>query len=98
MNLVEFSENEKEFQAWLAQNPDGFVINTRRNRPPSYMVLHRATCSKIWEYNRMARPGGFTERNHIKICSSTKRNLSDWVKLNGRSDGSFSKRCSFCKP
>lgn len=95
---VEFDGNEEAYLTWLNEHPNGFVINTRRNRPPGYMVLHRASCRKISSYNRMARPGGFTSRLYIKICADTVNELRQWVSANGRRDGSFSRECSQCRP
>ena len=96
--VVEFIGNEDVYLRWLTEHPGGFVINTRRNMPSDYMVLHRASCRKISSYNRMAQPGGFTSRAYIKICGDSINELSQWVSTNGRLDGSFSKECSKCRP
>jgi hypothetical protein len=96
--VVEFITNDAEYQFWLRLNPNGYVINARRNMAPDYMVLHTATCKTIGNYDQMARPGGFTERDYIKICASTVEALRGWVKERGRTDGSFSGQCSQCKP
>ena len=91
-----FGNHEKEYLVWLKANPGGFVVNTRRRPDPDYMVLHRATCWTINRYTTMAKPGGFTERDFIKACSNSLNELRDWVRRNGRSNGSFSKECSIC--
>jgi hypothetical protein len=93
-----FDSDDESYQRWLAANPDGYVINTGRGKPPSYMVLHRARCRKISDYNKVAREGGFTERDLIKVCSMNLADLRNWVRQHGRTDGSFSGKCGLCKP
>lgn len=95
---VIFDASDDLYRQWLAHNPNGYVINTRRTMPASYMVLHRAGCAKIRDYNLMARQGGFTERHYIEICSPNVADLREWVRQHGRLDGSFSRECSICKP
>jgi hypothetical protein len=91
-----FDNDDQAYQHWLAANPDGYVINTPRGMPASYMVLHHARCSTIRDYNQMAQQGGFTERQYVKICSPTVDDLREWVRQNGRPDGTFSSECSLC--
>jgi hypothetical protein len=95
---IEFSEKDQPYQDWLANHPEGFVLTMLRSKPPDKMYLHRATCYKVKNYNRMTRPGGFTERDYIKICAISIGKLRDWVRDNGRPDGSFtSDFCPTCK-
>jgi hypothetical protein len=94
----EFSDSDEAYQDWLENHPEGFVLTMLRNKPPDKMYLHRASCYKIKNYNRMARPGGFTERAYIKICAVNLDSLRDWVRVNGRPDGSFTNEfCYVCK-
>ncbi len=44
------------------------------------------------------RPGGFTERDYVKVCSDSIADLGAWVRLHGRPSGSFSKLCPRCNP
>jgi hypothetical protein len=100
MECILFDGDDDAYQAWLEDHPGGYVINTRR-RPgfdPSLMVLHRASCRLIRDYNEMAQEGGFTERKYVKICSVSISALREWVRQHGRPDGSFSKECSHCNP
>lgn len=92
---TKFRNDEKGYQAWLAENPDRFVLNARSNFGPSYMVLHTARCSTISNYTRMARRGGFTERQYAKVCATNESEVRDWVRTHGRPDGSVD-RCSRC--
>jgi hypothetical protein len=93
-----FDRNDNAYQAWLKQNQLGYVINARRNLAPSYMVLHSAVCKTISKYSRKASAGAFTERAYVKICSNEIDILRQWVRNNGRPDGSFSKICGLCSP
>lgn len=95
---VLFDGDDTAYQSWLAAHPHGFVLNTRRTQVPTYMVLHRVACSSICAYTRMALPGGFTERDFIKVCAEDVEELRAWVRCHGRADGSFSNICGRCKP
>ncbi len=94
----EFLDNEANYLNWIQQNPRGFVLHTERLRNPYYMILHRATCPIISEYPTRARPGYFTERDFVKVCSLSPDALRAWVRSHGRPDGSFSSQCSGCTP
>lgn len=91
-----FDSGDQAYQAWLAANPNGYVVNTLRSMSPALMVLHRASCKSISSYNAMAQEGGFTERDYIKICAQSMNDLRDWVSEHGRMDRSFSNECSRC--
>ena len=94
----EFLYNEAGYLTWIKAHPGGFVLHTERNRNPHYMILHRASCPQISEYTPKMRPGGFTERDFIKICALDVTCLSEWVSRHGRPDGSFSSLCWVCHP
>jgi hypothetical protein len=94
----EFVDDDYGYLNWLLHHSQGFVLNTLRGKTPSYMYLHRATCKKISEYNKSAQPGGFTERDYIKVCAHDVASLQAWVRQHGRPDGTFSNKCSLCRP
>ncbi len=98
MNVQVFDQDDNAYFQWIRSNPRAFVINTTRGLDPGTMILHRATCHTIREYFGRAAPGGFTEREYIKICSIDIDRLRDWVRQNGHPDGSFSSECQFCGP
>jgi 5-methylcytosine-specific restriction enzyme A len=80
---------------WLHDHPAGWVLNSRRRRDPTYMVLHKATCDSI---NRTARQAGddpFTSRGYIKVCSEEPDSLLVWIRQSG--GAGFGKRCSLCE-
>jgi len=97
-DLSFFDGDDAAYRAWLAANRDGYVLNTRRRIDPGYMVLHRAGCYSISRYADNAPEGAFTERGYIKVCASELDAMRDWVRSNGRPDGSFSKECGICRP
>ncbi|MBE7467783.1 MAG: hypothetical protein HS114_15610 [Anaerolineales bacterium] len=92
------SNNEEQYQTWLTQNPDGFVVNTTWNtrERANYMVLHRATCKSISNYTAKKKWGGYTQRNYIKVCAQDIESLRDWIKNNGRPNGSFTREFPRC--
>jgi hypothetical protein len=93
-----FNDHDDPYLDWLRENPRGYVLNRRRGKSDNYLVLHTATCKKIKEYTGSARPGGFTSREYIKVCSNDIKELEDYARQKGgRPDGSFSRRCA-CNP
>lgn len=96
VRIVEFDGNDDGYLDWLAVYPDGYVVNARRKRSPDYVVLHRATCRSI--SNHLAEPGAYTARGYIKYCAETLADVAVVPTLCGRTRGSFTKRCRFCKP
>jgi hypothetical protein len=77
--IVTFRNCEAAYLRWLQRHPWGYVINTTRSSPHNYMRLHRATCWHISRYPEGAEPGGFTGRDYIKVCSSTKPGVERWA-------------------
>ncbi|HVG57635.1 MAG TPA: HNH endonuclease [Hyalangium sp.] len=73
--VKKFQNNEHGYLAWIEQHPHGFAVNTTKKF--SFCKIHRATCSYISTYtlNGPRKPGGFTERQYIKLCSSNPKVL-----------------------
>lgn len=93
--MPHFSDDDAGYLNWIAENPDGFVLNIERSPRPEYLVLHRATCSSI------ARPrddGAYTERGYQKVAAIDLNELRSFARRVGRADGSFSKACGHCQP
>ena len=93
----EFKGQDEAYRQWLESHPEGFVINTNRDHSPGYMVLHRAKCRHISNFQART-PGAFTERDFVKVCAIHAEHLQEWVKLHGRPDGTFSSACGICLP
>ena len=63
--------------AWLAEHPDGFVLNCYRNPTPSYLVMHRATC---WSINGTPSRGRSWTNDPKKVCADTVAELEKWAR------------------
>ena len=95
MAVQVFRDQEGDYFEWIFSNPDGFVVNSRRNPKPEYMVLHRAICPTVDRYLGLAKHGAFTTRSYIKVCSRSIPELRAWAKSLGAGD--FSKHCAHCR-
>ena len=62
-----FPGNDAEYLEWVRANPKSFVLNRTRAGAKGYNVIHRATCDSVTQLKGLARSGGFTERNYIKV-------------------------------
>jgi hypothetical protein len=61
-----FVHDDQGYRGWLAQHPDGFVINTYSKPSPAYLKLHHASCRTI---SCLQPPGRtFTEGEYSKLC------------------------------
>jgi len=96
MAVRKFDGDDAGYLDWIAANPQGFVVNTRRYDDPSYFVLHRASCGTI--SSDKVRAGAWTERNYVKLCSTEIGPLLDAAQELGCKDDDFSKACSRCHP
>lgn len=91
---IRFENDDLAYLQWLRDNPSGYVLNVRVTADPGYVVLHRATCASISSDRRAAN--AYTGAEYRKICSNDIDELARAAKAEGRSDGSFSKRCAHC--
>ena len=95
--MIRFSNDDLGYLAWVGAHPDGFVLNVRRVPDRDRVaVLHRASCKSI--SNETYAPGAYTGRGYRKVCAITEAELNLAAKSEGRSDGTFSKRCGLCCP
>ena len=89
--MIRFENDDLGYLAWTEGHSEGFVLNVRRLSDRNYVVLHRASCGSI--SNHKQDPDAFTGRKYRKVTE-----LQGAAKGEGRSDGSFSKRCARCTP
>ena len=94
--MIRFKNDENGYMAWLAEHPEGYVLNVRKEPDPKYVVLHSASCGSISSTKRA--DGAYTERSYNKWCADSIEILRKAAKREGRSDGTFSKRCGLCCP
>jgi len=93
--MQEFLDDDRAYLGWIAAHPDGFVVNARRARSPTYFVLHRARCRSI----SSERPdGAYTARGYRKLCADSVTALDAAARAEGREHGGFSKVCGTCAP
>lgn len=88
--IVEFMDDDDGYIAWLAEHPNGFVLNCGRPPTPSYLMLHRAMCGTI---NGTPARGRSWTVIYQKVCANTKRELVDWA-----SEIGVLQPCKLCKP
>lgn len=99
MTITIFDNDDRAYLKWLSSHPEGFVVNGRRKFDPDYLVLHRATCGSVNVFRGMEeKPGGFTERNYVKLCGESISSLERHLGYFTGSSQPFSKECSACKP
>jgi len=89
--FTQFVNDENGYLRWLAQTPDGFVVNSNRVPVSSYLILHRASCKWI---NTSARTN-WTTTGYIKTCSNDLISLTEWAE---REVGGSLKPCKSCQP
>src|SRR5208337_3911502 len=87
----QFVNDDDGYLLWLAQNPDGFVVNSNRVPVSSYLILHRASCKWI---NTSTRTN-WTTTGYIKTCSNDLTALTEWAE---REVGGSLKHCQSCQP
>jgi hypothetical protein len=92
--LFKFEPDDKKYLAWISTHPDGYILTSSKSLYPPHTVIHRASCKKITTLQGNAKPGGFTERNYIKVYSTDINGLKRWVRQN-RTDGT-ARECSIC--
>ena len=96
MAAIMFKNQEASYQAWLVENPDGYVLTTVAKISPRYLPLHRASCRMIRKYMKNMSEGAFTDRDYIKICSNSVSDILVWIKSHGGT--TFTKLCAMCIP
>lgn len=89
--------DDTHYLEWLRLNPKGFVVNLTRKIGSRYAVLHQATCRTINRYPGMEdTPGGFTERDYVKLCGNTIRDCGEDLQQRTQQTSVFSKGCKLC--
>jgi hypothetical protein len=94
---LDFVDDEAAYLSWIAAHPTSFVLNTSRRPSLSLLVLHKADCFTVGLRRGLAH-GTLTQQLYRKICAENIDDLRLWVRLQFRTDGSFSGHCSRCNP
>jgi hypothetical protein len=85
-------DDEDAYLAWLADNPDGFVVNADRPPRPAYLMLHRADCSTLQRLPSNARSWTATSSKTV----GTRAALARWAKVEVW--GGELQPCMTCQP
>jgi hypothetical protein len=64
--MQHFVNDDTGYMRWLAQHPNGFVINTYSAPSAAYLKLHLASCPSISRLQPTATT--FTEGEYSKLC------------------------------
>lgn len=70
-----FSNDDEGYRKWLAENPNGYVVNTYTNPSPDYMMLHRANCQNGILSHQHSNP----TQDYKKWCSLERFELLEGV-------------------
>jgi hypothetical protein len=93
-SITLFEPDDAKYLKWVNEHPEGFILTSNKSLYPKFTVIHKSTCDKIKILKAPAKPGGFTERDYIKVYSTNLTDLNTWV-LQKRVNGS-SRKCSLC--
>lgn len=74
--IIEFRNDDGGYLAWVAEHPDGFVINIPRKYNATYARTHHADCRTI--SGRPTRGGTWTGP-YVKVCSERFAELQQWA-------------------
>lgn len=72
----EFRDDDAGYLAWLASNPEGFVVNIARNYSVSTARVHHATCRTISGQN--PHNGPWTGA-YVKVCAGELVDAEEWA-------------------
>jgi len=86
--IIEFMDDDQGYVAWLADHPDGYVLNCERPPRPAYLKLHQATCGTI-----NGAPGRRWTVAYQKVCAETLKEIEAWTRPIGSPTC-----CRFCAP
>jgi hypothetical protein len=87
-SMRHFVDDDVAYLGWLADHPDGFVLNTGRNPSAAYLKLHRVSCGSI--RGTPARGSTFTG-DYSKVCGEREE-----LDAFARQLGGLPKPCGLC--
>jgi hypothetical protein len=101
MNPIVFIDDDAAYHRWCQANPDGYVVNVRRNPTPDLFCLHR-TSRRCIRVAPSTRHNPFTGRDYIKVCSDCIQALLQWGQAHGipgfASTQGGNGECMICRP
>lgn len=92
-----FTDDQAYFE-WMEGHPDGLVLNTHPRKTSRYATFHQSGCQTI-SGREDYEPGGYTEREYVKVGSADAQALKEWVHVERpRVRTEDLKRCGHCDP
>jgi hypothetical protein len=73
----EFRDDDARYLAWLAEHPDGLVLNIARTHHPAEAKLHRATCWSIGA--KLSNRKTATSGQYVKVCAAEPDEIEQWA-------------------
>ena len=98
--MIRTFETDAEYLQWCKTNGDGYVLNAHRGLSPVSLMIHRAHCRLITRYQGKTQPGGFVEKQYLKVGSRDAGKLKNWARKErlahrGKLDG-IARECKTC--
>ncbi|HWR83044.1 MAG TPA: HNH endonuclease [Candidatus Deferrimicrobium sp.] len=91
--------NDAEYLVWIGKNPQGFVLNIRKNNSKTYRKGHTAKCTTITIYKKGQKVGkAFCGDGYRKVVSNSRTDLDEWVKNNGGGSIEWTCNCNLASP
>ncbi|MDV3135962.1 hypothetical protein [Mycobacterium sp. 29Ha] len=75
MNACEFRDDDAGYLAWLAANPEGYVLNIPRSHSATQARVHLSGCWTISGQNR----GSSLTGSYVKVCARRVDELELWA-------------------
>ena len=93
MGVWEFRDDDDGYLAWLAANPDGYVLNVLRSHNVTGARMHCADCRWISGENPR---GGVWTGPYVKVCAERLAELEVWaIETAGKQP---IRSCGTCRP
>nr|WP_314764757.1 HNH endonuclease [uncultured Neisseria sp.] len=82
IKIFEDMPNDNDYNKWIKENPNGFVLNIERRKDPSnihesHPRIHFANCFQL-KNQKNKKPGSSTTGDYFKVCSNSIEELEQW--------------------
>ena len=85
IKIFEDMPNDNDYNKWIKENPNGFVLNIERRKDPSnihesHPRIHFANCFQLKNQKKQKnkKPGSSTTGDYFKVCSNSIEELEQW--------------------
>jgi hypothetical protein len=87
-----FEDDDSGYLSWIAEHPDGFVLNIQRGFSATDARVHSADCESI---SGTPSHGDEWTVSYVKVCAASMVELDAWATANA---GGPVARCKTCSP